>query len=270
MDRDSLKSLEQNKLNNKNFVFKIYYDVDEKYNSALLGDINNIIFPSIFNDYSYISAYGPYEDGECKLRYGDIVFDLGANIGMFSCIAAALGCQVHAFEPSPKTFKNYLLKNTMLYKNIVANNLAVLDYKGTTDFYVNDSYEESNNITRDSVHKDLEKSYSEITVQSTTVDAYVKENNLPTVNFIKSHTEYVEDRILDGAQHTLSAFSPTLAFYSQKALKIDRWKIIEKKILSANPNYVIRYKWRRMFAWVPDAPKRTMRAPVSSRKELLQ
>lgn len=40
-----------------------------------------------------------------EVKSGDTVFDVGANIGLFSLEAAARGAQVHAFEPMPATFQ---------------------------------------------------------------------------------------------------------------------------------------------------------------------
>lgn len=39
-----------------------------------------------------------------EVQSGDTVFDVGANIGLFSLEAAARGADVHAFEPMPATF----------------------------------------------------------------------------------------------------------------------------------------------------------------------
>lgn len=231
-------------------LFKIYYDIDEIYKSALLGDINNIILPSIFDDYSLLGAYGPYEYGPVRLKGGDTTLDLGANIGMFSCVAASKGCSVHAFEPTPKTYTNYLLKNASLYKNFFATNVAALDFNGKIPLYINDNYNESNNITRNSIHKDLETSFRKILVDTITIDSYVDNCRIDNVRFIKSHTEYAEDILREGAVNTLRSYAPSLAFYFQKALSIDRWKAIESKIRALQSDYKFEYSWRRMFAWV--------------------
>ncbi len=39
-----------------------------------------------------------------EIRVGDVVFDVGANIGLFALEAARAGATVHAFEPMPATF----------------------------------------------------------------------------------------------------------------------------------------------------------------------
>ena len=48
-------------------------------------------------------ADGYWQHG-LEIGAGDVVFDVGANIGLFSLEAAARGALVHAFEPMPATF----------------------------------------------------------------------------------------------------------------------------------------------------------------------
>src|SRR5689334_18042003 len=50
------------------------------------------------------------------IRPGDVVLDIGANHGFFSCRAAQAGATVHAYEPDPTTYE-------FLTENIRANGL---------------------------------------------------------------------------------------------------------------------------------------------------
>jgi FkbM family methyltransferase len=50
------------------------------------------------------------------LRPGDVFYDVGANVGSYSMLAAVAGARVHAFEPSPGTA-------SILRRNIDANRL---------------------------------------------------------------------------------------------------------------------------------------------------
>lgn len=88
------------------------------------------------NDSLKLSLYGIYEPVETKLamehiKPGDVVFDLGANIGYFTLIfSKAVGDKgkVFAFEPDPVSF-------ALLKKNIEANgcNNCVLFQKAVSD-----------------------------------------------------------------------------------------------------------------------------------------
>lgn len=57
--------------------------------------------------------------GNCYLRHteihaGDIVVDIGANVGIFSLLAASKGAIVYSFEPNPESF-------SLLERNIISN-----------------------------------------------------------------------------------------------------------------------------------------------------
>jgi FkbM family methyltransferase len=76
-----------------------------------------------------------YDVAGCPLRKEDVVVDVGANHGFFTCYAAQRGAHVYAFEPNPKTFE-------LLMENVVRNGFAdrvnaqctaVADFDGETD-----------------------------------------------------------------------------------------------------------------------------------------
>jgi FkbM family methyltransferase len=46
-----------------------------------------------------------YDIPTAPLRPGDVVLDVGANHGFFTCYAAAQGARVFAFEPDPDTYR---------------------------------------------------------------------------------------------------------------------------------------------------------------------
>lgn len=71
------------------------------------------LFMDVFARASYMNPGIP------TIKSGDIVVDIGANIGMFSLFAASLSpdVQVYAFEPASDTF-------ALLQKNVEANHLA--------------------------------------------------------------------------------------------------------------------------------------------------
>ncbi len=66
-----------------------------------------------------------YDSGEVKIAEGDIVFDIGANVGVFSLYASQKkGTQVFAFEPHPENF-NILMNNVNQNK---LTNVKCFDY----------------------------------------------------------------------------------------------------------------------------------------------
>jgi len=74
------------------------------------------------------------------LKEGDVVIDLGANIGYFTLLAAKLvgrEGKVYAFEPEPRNYQ-YLTKNIQLngYDNAVALQKAVADKPGKVKLFI--------------------------------------------------------------------------------------------------------------------------------------
>lgn len=116
--------------------FKIYNGCNqsETYSSMLYGEFYDIIAPSLWEDTRF-ELEGAYENEVVKVEKNDVVLDLGANIGMFSCVAAAKGKHVYAFEPVPQII-SYLEENACLYDNITIAEYAVSNSNGECEFYI--------------------------------------------------------------------------------------------------------------------------------------
>lgn len=76
-----------------------------------------------------------YDVVGCPLRKDDVVVDVGANHGFFTCYAAQRGARVYAFEPNPKTFE-FLRENIArngFADRVNAQCTAVADFDGETE-----------------------------------------------------------------------------------------------------------------------------------------
>ncbi len=90
---------------------------------------------------------GGYENVETQLfeshiKEGDVVLDLGANIGYFTLIAAkCVGAngKVYAFEPDPTNF-SFLKRSVEInnYKNVVCEQKAVSNKNGVVKLFLHD------------------------------------------------------------------------------------------------------------------------------------
>lgn len=89
----------------------------------------------------------------------------------------------------------------------------------------------------------------EIEVPTITIDAFVKLRGLKSVDFIKADIEGAERDMLKGAFQTLKDYAPKLSLCTYH-LPDDK-EVLTKLILEANPNYVIEYKWLKLYAYVP-------------------
>jgi hypothetical protein len=87
------------------------------------------------------------------------------------------------------------------------------------------------------------------TIEVTTIDVFVEENNLTRVDFIKADIEGYERYMLEGAKETLKKFAPKLAICTYHLP--DDPEVLAKIIKDANPNYNIVQKRKKLYASLP-------------------
>ena len=168
----------------------------------------------------------------------DIVFDLGANFGMFTSYAAALGCEVYSFEPLGNAINSYLRYLNKFYPNIHLIEKAVSNKDGVSLLDV-----DNNNYGGSFINEK-----SGIEVNTITLDKFVEDNNIQRVDFIKADIEGSECDMLDGAKMVLKEFSPKISICKYHHLN-DSVKI-KKKILTTNPNYTLDTRWKKIYGEV--------------------
>lgn len=140
------------------------------------------------------------------LRPGMTVFDLGANIGYFSVIAAALvgsKGRVHSFEPMPHNFER-LRRNLQPFPWATLHNCAVGNVAKEVAFYFSDK--ESGWA---GVH-DLPSRNSRTTAQMIRLDDWLASHPVERIDFIKLDIEGSELNALRGATQLLRRFHPTV------------------------------------------------------------
>jgi FkbM family methyltransferase len=101
-------------------------------------DANNYQWNEMFNHFIYDDLGCDYERYGCYIQEGDVVLDLGGNIGVFAYRAETRGAsKVISFEPVTPTF-NCLIKNrgakTLVYKNAVGGKNGFATFRIPTDF----------------------------------------------------------------------------------------------------------------------------------------
>ena len=153
-----------------------------------------------------ISHYGTYEKSEAKvmeekIKGGNIVVDVGANIGLHTLnMARIVGNtgQVFAFEPDPSNFK-ILGKNVKVnnYKNIILEQKAVGDKHGRATLY---------QAVNPGMHRIFPqtKAKGQVQVELTSLDKYFIDSNLvDKINFLKIDVEGLEFSVLKGMENIL-------------------------------------------------------------------
>jgi FkbM family methyltransferase len=131
---------------------------------------------------------------------GNIVFDIGANIGAYTILSSILvgpRGKVLAFEPMPENIK-YLQDHITLNQlsNVQAFEIAVSDYCGTAKF----------DATTDRVLGSISAN-GNFTVQTTTIDQMVQDHGV-IPNYLKIDVEGGEAAVLRGARQVLKNHRP--------------------------------------------------------------
>jgi FkbM family methyltransferase len=161
----------------------------------------------------FFSTYDERYEAEMVRRLLDpneVFWDVGANIGYFSLLAAGAlrnTGQVVAFEPGRIAYRR-LLTNIALneFGNITPVNLAVLDRAGEVTLYLAaDTADGGANV-----FGALAATAQSESCQAISLDEFCRNRNFPFPDFIKIDVEGAELQVLCGAQETLLASRPLL------------------------------------------------------------
>jgi FkbM family methyltransferase len=137
----------------------------------------------------------------CYLREGMVVIDVGAHVGIYTMLSSALVGEtgkVYGFEPTPSTYE-VLKKNSEKLTNVHIENVAVAAEVGTTSFLDYGPGYGAYNTASTAGGQGLSKEAKNITVPTTTLDTYCRENGVsPTL--IKLDAEGFESAILKGSR----------------------------------------------------------------------
>jgi len=145
---------------------------------------------------------------ENVLKAGDVFYDIGANVGGYSLIAAKMTggqVKVFAFEPSFATF-------TTLCKNIVLNNcqtsitpfqIALSSQTGLASFNYSSLMSGAASHSLGEAEEGVSPVYQQAVI-SYSLDDFIDQFKLPVPNHIKLDVDGPELAVLHGAKQTLS------------------------------------------------------------------
>lgn len=184
------------------------------------------------------------------IKPGDIVFDIGANVGAYTLIMSKLVGEkgmVYAFEPNWPNFfqlnKNILLNGRQ--HNIMALNIAMTFGKSINIFNYQDLEFGSSLHTFGEAVDFVGKKFTPKVKQYVlgySVDEFIKDFNLSKVNHIKLDVDGHEAAIIKGAQKTLkdkncrSLMVELNEEFPQDLESIDFLKYVGFKVIHKTPN----------------------------------
>ena len=184
------------------------------------GDnINDFIALQLLNCYDPPSG--------CGVEVGGVVLDIGAHVGgsaMYFSEKVGPEGAVYAFEPGMCFEK--LTNNVKNHENIRPVQKAVWYQSGAISLY------DTGNASSSVLNRPKAQ---ERTVQTTTIDAFVAEQELDRIDYIKMNIEGGEWSALMGAGATLTRFRPKLALGC--FCQFDEFIRLPRLICSLYPNY---------------------------------
>jgi FkbM family methyltransferase len=154
-----------------------------------------------------LSFFGEYDINETKLIEdsllpGNVVLDIGANIGYYSLTAAKIvgdNGKVYAFEPDPLNFallqKNIECNN---YKNIIAIQKAVSNSCDDIKLFL------SKENRADHRCYETDENRDSVSIKATSIDDFFKDNLDIKVDFIKIDIQGYETQAFEGMMNLLS------------------------------------------------------------------
>ncbi|MCB9173002.1 MAG: FkbM family methyltransferase [Flavobacteriales bacterium] len=197
----------------KHLYFKGVFRVKIKRDQTF--QINHYGF-QVENDIFWSGLFGRWEKDSLLLwsrlcEKSDVIFDIGANTGVYSLIAKAVNKNnnVYAFDPVKRVYEK-------LVQNIELNNYDIKPYQialsnntGVAKIYDTDS-EHTYSVT---VNKNLNTTKSKVTeidIETLRLDEFIPLNNINKIDLMKIDVETHEPEVLEGMGKYLRNYKPTL------------------------------------------------------------
>lgn len=146
----------------------------------------------------------------------EVIFDIGANTGIYSLTAKALNPKagVYAFEPSKHIFNRLLENSNANNFNIHCKQLAVSNQTGNQVLF--DLPYASDNASLSPEKMKNWEGYNgaiiEYEVKTITLSDYIEENSIGKIDLIKIDVELHEPEVIEGLGQYLLKFQPIIIF----------------------------------------------------------
>lgn len=130
-----------------------------------------------------------YEREKCVVEDGDVVFDIGANLGFFSYYSFCKGAsKVYCFEPGSSQISS-IKKNFGSFQNLIIEESAVSNINGELKFYYNPESSWESSLTP------LEN-ITPVICKSIDLNNYIENQKIEKIDFLKIDCEGEEYKII--------------------------------------------------------------------------
>jgi FkbM family methyltransferase len=178
-------------------------------------NIDFLLNPEVYHEELYLNDFFKNEEAFYTNLIGKyenpIVFDVGSNIGYFTCLFKSCGSkEVHSFEPVEGPFQMSKDRLTGLI-GVYLNNFALYESKkGLKDMYISKKHNQGSTLSKRIVNKfkgvfKYESDEILITkVNTDTLDNYCVKHKVNKIHLLKLDTEGTEYNILKGSKRMIS------------------------------------------------------------------
>ena len=178
-----------------------YFSLDENRNVVIH---NNDKKEFVFYDHRRLNRYflpnglqriqdvmlKKYSDDHCYIEKGDVVVEIGANIGEFTIAAANIAKQIYAFEPDPNCL-DCLEKNVQKFSNVEIVRMGASEENGKKVFFLSSEDADSSFIKP--------KTYSDrLEIEAIRLDTWMDKTGVDYIDFLKVEAEGAELEVLKG------------------------------------------------------------------------
>lgn len=142
-------------------------------------------------DYIAKKMLEKYSQSGVRVNKGDVVVDVGANVGEYSLAVSGIASKIIALEPDANHHKCLVL-NAKGKTNIVCEDLALGDADGKKELFVA-------SMNNDSSFIEPEYWRYKIEIKTVTLKTLMQRHNLSHIDFLKVEAEGYEPEILEAS-----------------------------------------------------------------------
>lgn len=156
------------------------------------------------------------------VRQGDVVLDIGANLGLVSFrLAQIVGPAgvVHSFEPNPKMV-DYIQKSLQVNPSLNINIHAI--GLGATEGQMTLSVPSGNAGAASLTAKGEAEGTENLQIQVRCLNNVVREEGIGRLDFIKMDVEGFEAEVLTGARDVISKFKPKAILFEEHGFNVSK------------------------------------------------
>ena len=170
---------------------------------------------SVENDLFWSGINGDWEQYSLQIwkklaARSKVIFDIGANTGVYSLIAKAINKDsvVFAFEPLKRVYEKLVLNNEINQFDIKCIPKAVSDSTGVALIYDSDEHHEYGaSLNEGNINKGMSKASE---VETITLDSFIDSEKLSGIDLMKIDVEYHEPEVIAGFKTHIRQFMPAM------------------------------------------------------------